>query len=509
VPETPTPARPETTTSASPLRAAPETGASETAAPAGAAPSLAAPEAKAPAACAEPPRDRPPDPRCRETLDGRPETPPAPDLGLARAALWLPKEATDALFWPVVKTSDLIEDHHIPGWMQAIFTTDDGLVGIVPQLTYATGFLPSVGARVFFRRFPAPGAEVAARFLTAGPSIILGQLALHGPDWTGLALDATFDRRNDRLFAGLGPQTEEDLEAHGQQLARYGSDILDAQLRWSRRVDRHLLAVAHGDVQSRSYEADNVRGGPSVQDVFNLPPGDCAALGVVPPCVNPAIMPGFYQGLHIARVGATFVVDSRGRVRDTGPPLTTVGVGNVPIADMASQLRDASGVAAAVDGSFGRGIAGDPTEEARVVGVIVGALGGSDRQVLVRAQAGMVQPLNDAPIPFDELIAPTGNLGLRGYPDGRLRGESGAVASLEYRYYIAQVVDASIFTDVGTVAGPAFAGLTESHWFPDVGLGFRFYAAEVPHWEAVTRGGVQLTWAPDGGFRLLLALAPF
>jgi hypothetical protein len=220
-------------------------------------------------------------------------------------------------------------------------------------------------------------------------------------------------------------------------------------------------------------------------------------------------MPGFYQGLRMVRAGVTFIVDTRGRVHDTGPPLTAIGTGMVPIADTASHVRDGSGVTATIDGSFGKGIAGDPTEETRLLGVVVGALGGIDRQLLVRAQAAMVQPLNGSPIPFDELISPSGYLGLRGYPDGRLRGESGVVGTLEYRYYIAQVVDASVFTDVGTVAGPAFAGLAGSHWFPDVGLGLRLYSAETPHWEAVTRGGVQVTWAPDAGFRLLLALAPF
>jgi hypothetical protein len=473
------------------------------------APSLASPAAKAPPLCGGVPRDSPPDPRCNETLDGRPDLPPAPDLGVARAALWLPRQTSNALFWPVVEVSDLVEEHHVPGWMQAIFTTDDGLVGIMPQLAYATGFLPTVGARAFFKRFPAPGSEVAARFLTGGPSVILAQLQLRGPSWTGLALDAAFDRRHDRLFAGLGPQTETELDARGEELARYGSDILDAHLRWSRRIDRRLLAIVHGDIQRREYESNDIRGGPSVADVFNLSPAGCAAIGVLAPCVDPAQMPGFYQGLKLARLGATFIVDTRGRLHDDGPPRTTVGVGSFPISDLASHGRDSSGVTATVDGSFGHGVAGDPTSEGRLLGVVVGALGGTDRQLLLRLQAAMVQPLTTAPIPFDELISPTGNLGLRGYPDGRLRGESGTVASLEYRYYIASVVDASVFTDVGTVAGPAFAGLFQNHWFPDVGLGLRFYSAEVPHWQAVARGGVQVTWAPDAGFRVLLALAPF
>jgi hypothetical protein len=441
--------------------------------------------AEAPPACGAPSADRPPDPRCGEPLDGRPADKPGPGLTVPQAALFAPKEASNAVFWPIVGGIEELESHHVPNWVESLFTSDDGLVGFRPELYYSTGFISTIGGRVFFRRFPGKGSEVAVRALTGGPSVIFGELQLRGPDWTGLTANASFDRREDRLFAGIGPNSQAALSAAGLGLARYGSDILMANLRWSRHAERHLTGYTYGDVQRRQYQADQVRGGPSVTTFYGLPPADCAAAGLATPCVNPAYMPGFDRGLRIAHVGGGVTLDAR------------------------SHDRDGSGVAATLDGAYGRGVAGDPTEDARFTAEAVGAIGGIDKVLFLRGWAGMVSPLNGSVIPFDELISPTGRAGMRGFLAGRFRGESGAVATAEYRYYIASQLDASLFTDVGTVAGPAFAGLFQNQWFPDFGVGLRFYAQQVPHWQANPTGGIEVAYAPDGGVRLLFALAGF
>src|SRR4051812_42163985 len=93
--------------------------------------------------CAGPPDDRPPDPRCGEPLDGRPPTPP-PATSAAQAVLTVPRLASRALFWPVVNAGEVLESHHVASWMDAILTTDDGRVGVRPELRYASGFLPTV-----------------------------------------------------------------------------------------------------------------------------------------------------------------------------------------------------------------------------------------------------------------------------------------------------------------------------------------------------------------------------
>ncbi len=40
-------------------------------------------------------------------------------------------------------------------------------------------------------------------------------------------------------------------------------------------------------------------------------------------------------------------------------------------------------------------------------------------------------------------------------------------------------------------------------------MGFRFYNPHGPHWEAPVQSGLQFTYAPDYGPRVLLSLAGF
>jgi outer membrane protein assembly factor BamA len=122
---------------------------------------------------------------------------------------------------------------------------------------------------------------------------------------------------------------------------------------------------------------------------------------------------------------------------------------------------------------------------------------------------GTVGALGRGPVPFEELIGPAGAHGIRGLPDGRLRGGSGVVASAEYRWYISNRLDASLFVDHGTVAGSWLEGIGGAHWFPSFGLGLRLVGPAVPYWRAVPERGVELAYAPGSGLRILFALAAF
>jgi hemolysin activation/secretion protein len=198
------------------------------------------------------------------------------------------------------------------------------------------------------------------------------------------------------------------------------------------------------------------------------------------------LVPGFQNGLRVAHGGASLAWDGR------------------------SHDRDGSGVSASIDATYAHGLGSDPSQHATFTGEVVGAVGFGDRQLLLRGQAATVRALGDAPVPFEELIVPSGYAGMRGFPDGRFRGGTGVVATAEYRWYIAARWDASLFTDVGTVTqGQSFADFRGDRWFPNFGLGLRNYSLPGPHWQGQLNGGVELAYAPDGGFRLLLALAPY
>ena len=435
--------------------------------------------------CTVPDSERPPDPRCGETLDGRVPAEASTGRKVGQAALAVPRVATQAVLWPVVKTADAVENHHVLDWAQALLTTDDGLVGVRPELQYSTSFVASGGLRFFYRRLPGPGSEIMLGARTGGPSIVHGEVGLRGPERYGLSLLATYDRRNDRLFAGVGPRTEADLVAVGETPSRYGSDNLGAVLHWSRRIPFHFVPQAHADVQRRDYRATDVNGGPSVAETFGLPADQCAARGLAAPCVDDAAMPGFNHGLRLVRAGGGLMLDLR------------------------SPARDGRGFSLATDANFARGVAGDPSRHVTLAAESVGALGGDDRVFLLRARAVMVERLSDAPIPFDELFVPSGLQDMRGFPTGRLRGESGLLGTAEYRWYIAASFDATLFADVGTVAGPRFSNIDWSRWFPSFGLGFRYYRPMGAYWDARARDGIQIAYAPEGGLRLLFSMAAF
>lgn len=441
------------------------------------------PDPTGPVDCAAPETDRPPDPRCGESLDGRPAA--GTPVTAARVALTVPRLAARAVFWPVVQTTELVERYQLIDWMDALLTTDDGLIGVRPILHYSTSFLPSGGLRFFDDRLPGGGTEVAGQFQTAGPDVLYSELDFRAPRRTGLTLVASWSRRYDRLFAGIGPHSVADLNAAGQRVARYGSDNYGAELRWMRVLPRWVTVYGHADVQRRDYTASKVAGGPSVNEVF-APPGGCAAAGLPLGCVDPALLPGFVGGLRLAHAGAA------------------VGLG------MRQPGRERPGAVLVLGATIAQGLAGDPSQHATFTGEGTVAVGGANRALILRGRAAMVERIGSAPIPFEELIAPAGDTGMRGFPDGRFRGQSGLIGTAEYRWYISAYLDATLFTDVGTVAGPAFADIDWHRWFPTFGLGVRlFKTPDGPYWAAEARDEIQLAYAPDNGLRVLFTMTAF
>jgi len=452
-------------------------------APAGASAVEVPPGEAEPPRCDQPAGLRAPDPRCGETLDGRPL--PEQELTLSRAALGVPRVAARGVFWPIVKTSDFVEEHKLLSWMTALLTTDDGLIGVRPSLQYSTGFLPSGGLRFFDRRLPGDGSEISARLSTGGPGAILAEAVVQGPGWLGLTLRGTWNRRRDRLFAGIGPNTEAELEAKGQAIARYASDNEVAELGWSRSLAQGLTLGVHTDLTRHDFSSTQVTGGVSVASVYGLPMGACVQVGLPDNCVDPNLLPRFDRGLRVAHGGVGLAFDRL------------------------APVRDGSGYRVEVDATFAQGLAGDPSQYLRLSGEGLVGFGGRDRSLLFRVRGAMVEKILYQPVPFDELVDPAVRQGLRGFPDGRLRGNSGAVATLEYRWFVAFNLDATLFVDAGTVAGQRFSGFRLDHLFPDFGLGLRRSRPEGRYWQAPIDDGIQVTYAPEAGVRLLLSIAPF
>jgi outer membrane protein assembly factor BamA len=179
--------------------------------------------------------------------------------------------------------------------------------------------------------------------------------------------------------------------------------------------------------------------------------------------------------------------------------------------DLRGPGRDASGVEIALTGTHTRGLLGDGAHFGRLQLETVVALGGWDRALILRGVAAVVEPLGSGFIPFDDMVAPTGATGMRGFPMGRFRDRSGIVGTVEWRWLVNSAIDASLFTDAGTVAGPWFAGLAWQNVFPSFGGGLRFFnLKDARYWKAEPMFGVQIAYAPAGnGVRLLLTAAAF
>src|SRR4029079_15772189 len=69
--------------------------------------------------------------------------------------------------------------------------------------------------------------------------------------------------------------------------------------------------------------------------------------------------------------------------------------------DLRRPARDASGVELGLEGGMFHGVVADPSRYGRLGFDALGQIGGIDRALLIRFVAGVVQPVGDAPVPFD------------------------------------------------------------------------------------------------------------
>src|SRR4029079_3521333 len=189
---------------------------------------------------------------------------------------------------------------------------------------------------------------------------------LRGPRGLGRIIGGLFDRRDDRLFAGIGnPAPGEPAPAW----SRHGADIYRGEALWYTPGGGPLTLILRAGFEARRYATDEVRGGPSIADAYGASPASCAARGLASPCTDPALVPEFNIDRRLLYQRARLARDLRPTGRDRGG----VELG-----------RECSALPA-------RG--GDPSEPARLGLSGVAAIGGTDRVLLLRYVAAVVEPL--------------------------------------------------------------------------------------------------------------------
>jgi hypothetical protein len=422
-----------------------------------------------------------PDPRRGERLDGRApyRDPYRYAFFVPRAVLLLPRVFAYAILAPATAATEYVEEKHLWTRAERFLTTNDGLIGVRPTAHYESGFLPSVGLRWYDRRTLGVGTRMSASFRTAGARLFDVDVAVR-PSRLPLELRAEFERDPNAVFGGANGESRDDLEAQGRNVARYSFDRLDAALAWEKRPSQYLYYAIAVDAVHADYGNGDARSGDSeIVDVFCTNPGTAGCM-----TVDDDLVPGFNTGLRLFGASAVFAWDSRGNE------------------------RFATGIMLRMAARFAEGAGVDPSRHASAEATLCTSRAIGERQLELCGQAGLVEPLGDAPVPFDELMSPGGSRGIRAVPGGRLRGHSMMIGSAEYRWLLGSWIDAGVFVDVGGAFGRHFEDFSTDRLVPGGGIALRYvrHESRFYYWRAVPVAGFQLAWGPQDGFRLLFSV---
>jgi hypothetical protein len=421
----------------------------------------------------------PPDPRLGERLDGREVAPEQDEAGrtLPRLLLAPVRAAAWLVLTPLDRATGFAERHKLPDRVYEALTSDDRLLGVRPLVKWQSSQALAVGLRVFDRRTLGPGSllEASGR---AGLRSLEGGVNLEPPGPLGLRLELDYDRRSDAIYGGLEGDDRAALRANGREVVRYAYEKTAGVLTLRQPLGRVLALQVSGALDRRRYgDGHATDDEPAIRSIYCTPP-------VAPDCrIDPEVVPGFEEGLFVARGEAAVELDTR------------------------PHARFGSGLLARLAGGYARGVSFDPSRHRTVRVGLGGVAAFGDRTLALHLRAGIVDPLGDAPVPFDELLSPSGSGGMRGLPRGRLRGRSEAVVTAEYRWLLAPWLDAVLFVDRGNAFAKRFTNASLAHTFTSFGLALQAVDLDKPaYWRSPPLYGVQLAITPDDGFRVAFAL---
>jgi len=393
----------------------------------------------------------PPDVTRGERFDGRARDPRAARaraLWIPRILLWPFRMFERGLEYPVRALTEWSERHHIVRRVMRLITSEDGLVGVRPTLSYTAGFVPIFGGTFFDRRFIGPGTSFDLTVSGADPNIVFIQTHVRPtPERRAVeaAFEATYNRRNDQLFTGVGPSTG---VPNG---SRYAVDAFD--------LDGHAQVIAAAPVRFlfggrfglRRFGNGRLIGGDlPIEEVYCV--RDARAV-CIPGTIDERLVPGFRQGTQFLRGAAAVRVDTRD-----------------------SMVSPSSGAIVHLELQYTHGLGdSDPSSYVRLHGGVEAAidLWQRSRVLVLRATSDLLLPIGDAPVPFSELVVLGGHEDLRGARPGRYRDFSSLLLSAEYRWPVWMWMDAMLFADWGGVFGQRFAGFSVDAMVPALGGGLR------------------------------------
>lgn len=388
--------------------------------------------------------------------DGRPDAKPSP----GERALWAPR----ILLSPLYVTNEYIvrrpmrafalwgEKNHVGTRVANAFTFGTGgRVGVLPTALFDFGLRSSVGLYLFATDVPSDGDRFGVHLAYGGAdwwrASVTERIHLRGDrdaqntEWAAsrLSFRFVFDQRPDHLLAGVGTQEHEFVGAF--KWTRLGGEV---EMEWvfgaldsfSLRLDasRNRFGNGSGDID----QADG-----AILDRFAAAEDPEASLRSIP---------GF-DGYERVGVGASVVLDSR----DPDPVAPGSGARGRVDVDLASDAGDGERIWLVTAGELG--LFADLNRRRRVV------------SLSHRVQLG--EALGDAPIPVPERPLLGGANGMRGFAEGRIRGESTWLTTMQYTYPIWAYLDGFAFYEVGNGFGPRLEGLAADALASSFGVGIQ------------------------------------
>lgn len=374
----------------------------------------------------EPPRPVP-------DYDGRPDEPPA----VGEVLIWIPR----TLLFPGYLVTEYVVRQPLGAfvtWLerQKVIQQAYGLLtfgsggkfGIFPTGLFDFGLRPSVGLYAFIDPFLHPDNRFRVSAAYGGPDWtsvgVKERFILADDDGGEIILRGGYSRRPDFPFYGVGSDARQTDETY-YRLSRW-EGVASIGLR-----SEHFGFTS--EFRAVSEERDESDFGVPTQDFFG--PGSD-----LPEYFFDAGVSDFDAGILIEQRLALYA-DTRGRGATfqgsgTGARLDLRGgLGWNPEALSAQRWFRYGGEAS-----------------------LFLDLDGTRRVFGLNASVDAVHSVGGDLIPMTALVGLGGLETMRAFYEGRFLGQSGATASLEYRWPVASFIDAELFASVGNVFGESFEG---------------------------------------------------
>ena len=387
----------------------------------------------------------PPDPTRGERSDARIESRDPRQLALIvpRVLLYPVRLLLRVLSYPTRPIMVFIETHNVPQWLHDVSTTRDGLRGVRPEVSWNLSFAFAAGLDYFDHRSLGVDTSLDARLIAGGANILEAGLSLRPTPsrWrTQAQLALGYLQRDDQYFNGIGPIHDG---------SRYAIHAFDATAGAPTRIARPLsIKVGAEGAIKRFGNGDPRSGDPAIGAVYCVRVLGRCLDGVV----DPRQVPGFDRGTQFLRGSASLLLDTRNN-------------GFEPTAGfMLSALAD-----------YTHGLGFDRSSYFRLTGTAGLALSvwQHSHTFVLRATTSVIEPTNDVPVPFSELLVLGGPDSLRGFRVGAFRDSSLLLFSGEYRWPIWMYADAALFVDYGGTFAQNFRDFSASGLRWDLGTALR------------------------------------